>query len=134
MMSTMAMKAQLEEASKRANKTEVATLGSASGAEERGTSHKLPNGYAFLVEQPEAITGLYHFINTRVPPSLPQEQLKEGETSRFLQCPCTPQGVIDENNGTVDGWTPFPPFGESSKMVFPEEEGFQQVNCFEELR
>ena len=118
MMSTMAMKAQLEEASKRANKTEVATLGSASGAEERGTSHKLPNGYAFLADQPEAITGLYHFINTRVPPSLPQEQLKEGETSRFLQCPCTPQRVIDENNGTVDGWTPFPPFGTCSAQFF----------------
>jgi len=118
MMSTMAMKAQLEEASKRANKTEMATLGSASGAEERGTSHKLPDGYAFLADQPEAITGLYHFINTRAPPSLPQEQLKEGETSKLLQCPCTPQRVIDEDNGTVDGWTPFPPFGTCSAQFF----------------
>ena len=100
MMSTMAMEAQLKEAAKRSNKTEMATLGSASGAEERGTSHKLPDGYAFFVDQPEALTGLYHFINTRVPPSLPQEQLKEGETSKLLQCPCTPQRVIDEDNGT----------------------------------
>ena len=118
MMSTFRAKQEAMEAAQRANTTDVATFGSASGAEERGTSHKLPNGYAFLADQPEAITGLYHFINTRVPPSLPQEQLKEGETSRFLQCPCTPQRVIDENNGTVDGWTPFPPFGTCSAQFF----------------
>merc|ERR1712188_101134 len=49
MMSTMAMKAQLEEASKRANKTEMATLGSASGAGARHQSQaprwiRLPRG------------------------------------------------------------------------------------------
>merc|ERR1712032_1719751 len=118
MMSTFRARQMAMEAAQRANTTDVATFGSASGAEERGTSHKLPNGYAFLADQPEAITGLYHFINTRAPPSLPQEQLKEGETSRFLQCPCTSQRVINENNGTVDGWTPFPPFGTCSAQFF----------------
>merc|ERR1719182_1146842 len=50
-----------------------------------GTSHKLPDGYAWFVHQ--------------------------GETSKLLECPCTPQRVIDEDNGTVDGASPFPPFG-----------------------
>ena len=118
MMSTFRAKQEAMEAAQRANTTDVATFGSASGAEERGTSHKLPDGYAFLADQPEAITGLYHFINTRAPPSLPQEQLKEGETSKLLQCPCTPQRVINEDNGTVDGWTPFPPFGTCSAQFF----------------
>ena len=76
-----------------------------------GTSHKLPDGYAWFVHQPETITPHFHLINTRAPPSLPQNQLEEGETSKLLECPCTPQRVIDEDNGTVDGASPFPPFG-----------------------
>merc|ERR1711959_714434 len=95
-----------------------AGFGGGSGAEERGTSHKLPDGYAWMIHQPEAMTALFHFINTRVPPNLPRDQLKEGETSKLLECPCTPQRAIDEDNGTVDGWTPFPPFGTCSAQFF----------------
>merc|ERR1719305_2241491 len=69
-----------------------AGFGGGSGAEERGTSHKLPDGYAWMIHQPEAMTALFHFINTRAPPSLPQDQLEEGETSKLLECPCTPRG------------------------------------------
>merc|ERR1711907_60677 len=45
----------------------VAQIGSASGAEERHTSHRLPQGYAYMIDSPEAITPLFHFINTKDP-------------------------------------------------------------------
>merc|ERR1712032_154374 len=83
MMSTFRAKQEAMEAAQRANTTDVATFGSASGAEERGTSHKLPDGYAFLADQPEAITGLYHFINTRAPPSLPRSSSRRERPADF---------------------------------------------------
>merc|ERR1711959_501201 len=48
-----------------------AGFGGGSGAEERGTSHKLPDGYAWMIHQPEAMTALFHFINTRAPQPSP---------------------------------------------------------------
>merc|ERR1711937_889591 len=88
---------------------------------DRPTPHRLPEGYAYLVDTPEALAPLFHFINTKAPDSLPEEQLKTGEYSPFLQCPCTPQRVLNEENGTVDGWKPFPPFGTCSKQFYELE-------------
>ena len=114
-----AMRAKANEAAEQ--DPDTAMVGSASGAEERGTPHRLPEGYAYLVDTPEALAPLFHFINTKAPDSLPEEQLKTGEYSPFLQCPCTPQRVLNEENGTVDGWKPFPPFGTCSKQFYELE-------------
>ena len=102
-----------------------AGFGGGSGAEERGTSHKLPDGYAWMIHQPEAMTALFHLINTRAPPSLPQDQLEEGETSKLLECPCTPQRVIDVANVSVDGVSPFPPFGTCNAQLMQDNPSCQ---------
>merc|ERR1711985_195255 len=114
-----AMRAKANEAAEQ--DPDIAMVGGGSGAEERGTPHRLPEGYAYLVDTPEALAPLFHFINTKAPDSLPEEQLKTGEYSPFLQCPCTPQRVLNEENGTVDGWKPFPPFGTCSKQFYELE-------------
>merc|ERR1712039_11198 len=60
-----------------------AGFGGGSGAEERGTSRKLP------------------------------------------ECPCTPQRVIDVANVSVDGVSPFPPFGTCNAQLMQDNPSCQ---------
>jgi len=90
-------------------------FGGGAGAEMRNVNNSAPEGYAYFISSPEQWTPLFHFINTKNP---------EGdnvEVSELLECPCTPQRDINVENGTVDGWVPFPPFG-TCNAEFEEDE------------
>jgi len=92
----------------------AAYFGGGSGAEDRGTSHKLPSPYAFIVDKPEAIMPLIHLINTK-------DNSTAGEGySPLLECPCTPQRTFDLKKILVDGRPPIPPY--SCNLKFEEEE------------
>jgi hypothetical protein len=82
----------------------AANFGGGSGAEERGTSHRLPRPYAHIVDSPESLMPLIHLINTK-------DNATRGEGySPLLECPCTPQRVFDVKDDLVDGRPPIPPF------------------------
>jgi hypothetical protein len=82
----------------------AANFGGGSGAEERGTSHRLPRPYGWIVDTPEALMPLIHLINTK-------DNTTRGEGySPLLECPCTPQRVFDVKDDLVDGRPPIPPF------------------------
>lgn len=82
----------------------AANFGGGSGAEERGTSHRLPRPYAHVVDKPEALMPLIHLINTK-------DNSTAGEGySPLLECPCTPQRTFDVKDDLVDGRPPIPPF------------------------
>ena len=49
---------------------------------------------------------LFHVINTKRP-----GRSFDGTPSPLLQCPCTPQRVFNLTAGTIDGHSPYPPFG-----------------------
>ena len=59
-----------------------------------------------VVSRPDAWAPTLHLINT-----LPANSTYDGVPSPLLQCPCTPQRVIDVASGTIDGQQPFPEFG-----------------------
>lgn len=110
----------------------ISAFGGGSGAEERMTSHHLPEGYGYFVDSPEALIALYHFINTREPnasefrrPSLQSA----GASAGLWECPCSPQRAIDPGNGvngTIDGNVPLPPFGTCNKEFVDEK----NPSCF----
>jgi len=110
----------LEQASREAGQApHVAQIGSASGAEERHTSHRLPQGYAYMIDSPEALTPLFHFINTKDPSRAAINSAGDVPVSKLLQCPCVNQ-FLNATDGTVDGWEPYPPFGTCSPDFFAE--------------
>jgi len=96
----------------------VGSFGGGSGAEERGTSHLLPKGYAHIVDMPQAILPLIHLINTKT-------ENYTGTYSKLLECPCTPQRTFDVPDVLTDGKTPTPPF--SCNLPF-EQSG--NPSCF----
>jgi len=81
-------------------------FGGGAGAEMRKVNNRAPEGYAYFVDNPEQWTPLFHFINQKVPEGV------DASDSALLECPCTPQRVIDVKNGTIDGTKNFAnPFG-----------------------
>jgi hypothetical protein len=87
----------------------AANFGGGSGAEERGTSHRLPRPYGWIVDTPEALMPLIHLINTK-------DNTTRGEGySPLLECPCTPQRVFDVKDDLVDGRPPHPPKNNNKK-------------------
>ena len=62
---------------------------------------------------PEAITPLFHFINTKDPSRADINSAGDVPVSKLLQCPCVNQ-FLNTTDGTVDGWEPYPPFGTCS--------------------
>merc|ERR1712176_740168 len=92
----------------------AAIFGGGSGAEERGTSHRLPRPYAHVVDKPEALMPLIHLINTK-------DNSTAGEGySPLLECPCTPQRTFDVKDDLIDSRPPVPPF--SCNLNFENEE------------
>lgn len=84
----------------------VVTFGGASGAEFRHNPHDFKAPFRIVATEPESWAPTIHLINTLRP-----NTSFDGTPSPLLMCPCTPQRVIDAANGTIDGRTPFPPFG-----------------------
>merc|ERR1712176_1138775 len=80
---------------------------------ERHTSHRLPQGCAYMIDSPEALTPLFHFINTKDPSRADINSAGDVPVSKLLQCPCVNQ-FLNATDGTVDGWEPYPPFGTCS--------------------
>ena len=62
---------------------------------------------------PEALTPLFHFINTKDPSRADINSAGDVPVSKLLQCPCVNQ-FLNTTDGTVDGWEPYPPFGTCS--------------------
>jgi len=118
MMMAMMQRSNAEQLEDLLNDKYKGGFGSGSGAEERGTSHRLPEGYGYLISSPEQWTPLFHFINTR-DPSLGDDPRASTTASPLLECPCTPQRVFDYANQTIDGNTPLPPFG-TCNLAFNE--------------
>jgi len=82
------------------------SFGGAAGAEYRHNSHEFKAPYRLLVTKPTTWAPTIHLINTQQPNATPYD----GRPSPLLQCPCSPQRVIDPAAGTVDGHAPYPPF------------------------
>jgi len=81
-------------------------FGGGAGAEMRHINNRAPPGYAYFVDNPEQWTPLFHFINQKVPEGV------DASDNALFECPCTPQRVIDVENGTIDGTKSFAnPFG-----------------------
>lgn len=100
----------------------VAGFGGGSGAEERGTSHRLPVPYAHVVDSPEALMPLLHVINTK--------NSTPGEYSPLLECPCTPQRNFDIEDGHIDGRRPIPPFSCNTQLMLTKNPSCD-INLYE---
>lgn len=89
------------------------TFGGASGAEFRHNPHRYAAPFRSMVASPETWSVTLHAINVR-------NSTVDDSPSPLLQCPCTPQRVINATAGTIDGETPHPPFGYCSKWMAEE--------------
>lgn len=77
-------------------------FGSAAGAEYRHNPQEFQAPFRLLLRRPQAWFPTFHVINTK----------DDNRTvSPLLECPCTPQRMIDPVAGTIDGKTPDPKFG-----------------------
>ena len=85
------------------------SFGGASGAEYRNNPHVFKDPFRMLLPKPESWAPTLHIINTNR-----NDGAYDGTPSPLLQCPCTPQRVIDVAAGTIDGKQPYPPFGRCS--------------------
>jgi hypothetical protein len=85
-------------------------MGPIGGAEFRDADRDLPGPYRAMVDSPEAMTAVLHFINTREGPG-------PDDYPRLFECPCTSERKIDLSKGTVDGVTPLA-FHCSQELLF----------------
>jgi len=83
------------------------SFGGAAGAEYRHNPHNFEAPFRLLLTRPTTWAPTLHIINTKQPYS---DEPYSGEPSPLLQCPCTPQRVIDADAGTIDGHEPYPAF------------------------
>lgn len=86
-----------------------ATFGGASGGEFRNNPHDYPEPFGMVIEKPEAMVAVLHFINTRNTTSHGSKD-RGNEYSPYLECPCTSRRHFNLTNNTIDGCTPAPAF------------------------
>ena len=72
-------------------------FGPTGGAEYRNADADLPKPYRAVVDSPEAMVAILHFINVK----------NQGE-EKWFECPCSSDRKINATNGTVDGIVPLP--------------------------
>lgn len=89
-------------------------FGSAAGAEYRHNPQKFQGDFRLILKQPEVLSPTMHIINTNEHDNTTHWSLPK--VSPLLECPCTPQRVINVHNGTIDGKKPDPPFRCSPKF------------------
>eukprot|EP00930_Biecheleria_cincta_P076772 TRINITY_DN63992_c0_g1_i1.p1 TRINITY_DN63992_c0_g1~~TRINITY_DN63992_c0_g1_i1.p1 ORF type:complete len:505 (+),score=62.83 TRINITY_DN63992_c0_g1_i1:39-1517(+) len=83
-------------------------FGSAAGAEYRHNEQRFEAPFRLIVAKPEVWLPTFHIINTK----------DDARTvSPLLECPCTPQRMIDPAAGTIDGKRPDPHFGCSENFA-----------------
>eukprot|EP00665_Eupelagonemidae_sp_cell47_P005117 gene5117-4161_t len=69
----------------------------------RGAKRRdLPAPYRAVVDSPEAMIAILHFINLKA------QGNDSADYPRLFECPCTSHRKIDAANGTVDGVVPLP--------------------------
>ncbi|GHP09752.1 hypothetical protein PPROV_000848700 [Pycnococcus provasolii] len=93
-------------------KKRVASIGGGSGAEERGTPHVYPPGFAQMADDIDAIMPLMHLINTKG-----TETVTPAGNSPLLECPCTSSRQFNYANQTIDGKLPNIPFGQCNAQM-----------------